>query len=69
MSEMEHGVLTRITDRVVANARVIRGAPETVVLVGIITLGVSAFAFQYYHRERVAALTDRISSRERLLAD
>jgi len=69
MSEMEHGVLTRITDRVVANARVIRGAPETVVLVGIITLGVSAFAFQHYHRERVAALTERISSQERLLAD
>jgi len=37
--------------------------------VGIITLGVSYFAFQHLHRERVAALNDRILSQERLLID
>ena len=66
---MKHGLFTRIIDRVVANARVIRWAPEAVALVGIITLGVSYFAFQHFHRERVAALHDRILSQERLLAD
>jgi hypothetical protein len=67
--EMEHGFLVRIIDRVVANARVIRGAPEAVALMGIITLGVSYFGFQHFHREGVAALNDRIASQDRLLAD
>ena len=67
MSDMEHGLIARIVDRAVANARVIRRAPEAVVLVGIITFGVSYFAFQHFHRERVAALNDTIASQERLL--
>jgi uncharacterized protein HemX len=66
---MEHGFSARINDRAVANARVIRGAPEAVALTVIITLGVSYFAFQHFHRERVAALNDRILSQERLLID
>ena len=66
---MEHGFSARINDRAVANARVIRGAPEAVALTVIITLGVSYFAFQHFHRERVAALNDRIVSQERLLTD
>jgi cell division protein FtsL len=37
--------------------------------VGIITLGVSYFALQHFHRERVATLNDRILSQERLLID
>ena len=61
--------LSQVVDRAVANARVIRQAPETVALVGIITLGVSYFAFQQYHQERVAALNDRVASQERLLTD
>jgi hypothetical protein len=69
MSDMEHGFFPRIIDRAVAIARVIRGAPEAVALVGIITLGVSYFAFQHLHRESVAALNDRILSQERLLID
>jgi hypothetical protein len=67
--DMEHRFVARILDRVVANARVIRRAPEVVALVGIITLVVSSFAFQHFHRERVAALNDTIASQERLLAD
>ena len=53
MSDMDPDLLVRIVDRVVANARVIRGAPEAIALVGIITLGVSYFALQHFHRERV----------------
>jgi len=69
MLDMNPGLLARIVNRVVANARVIRRAPEAVALVGIITLGVSYFAFQHFHRERVAALNDRTLSQERLLID
>jgi hypothetical protein len=69
MSDMDPGLLTRIIDRAVANARVIRGAPEAVALVGIITLGLCYFPLQHFHRERVASLNDRIASQERLLAD
>src|SRR5262245_21110027 len=68
-SEMEHGFPTQIIDRVVANARVVRWAPEAAALVGIITFGGSYFAFQNFNRERVAALNDRVASQERLLAD
>jgi hypothetical protein len=66
---MEHGFVGRIIDRLVADARVIRGAPEAIFLVGIIVLGVSYSGFQHFHRERVAALNDRIASQDRLLAD
>ena len=66
---MNPGLFAPITDRVVANARAIRGAPEAVVLVGITMLALSYFAFQHFHREAVAALNDRISSQERLLLD
>jgi len=69
MSDMDLGLLARIIDRVVANARVIRRAPEAVALVAIFTMGVFYFAFQHFHREWVAALNDRISSQERLLID
>jgi hypothetical protein len=68
-SEMERGFLVRIIGRIAANARVIRRAPETIALVGIITLAVSFFGFQHFHRGQVASLDDRIASQERLLAD
>ena len=42
---MERGLFACIRDRAVANARVLRGAPEAVALVGVITIGVSYFAF------------------------
>ena len=66
---MDHSLLVRLTDRIVANARVIRRAPETIVLTGIVTLGVSYFGFQHFHREHVAALNERIASQEGLLAE
>ena len=66
---MEHSFRVRITDRVAANARVIRRAPETITLTALITLSVSYFGFEHLHREGVAALNDRIASQERLVAD
>jgi hypothetical protein len=66
---MEHGFLARIMDRIVANARVIRRAPETIALTALVTLSVSYFGFEYFHRGRVAALNYRIASQEQLLAD
>jgi len=68
-SEMEHGLFGRITDRVAANARVIRRAPEAIALTGIITLVGCYFALQHLHRERVADLNARITLQDRLLAD
>src|SRR5215469_14891315 len=67
--EMDHSFLVQITDRVVANARVIRRAPETIALTALITLGVSYFGFEHFHREDVATLNNRIASQEQLLAD
>src|SRR5215470_13499538 len=69
MDEMERGLLARLIDRAVANARVIRGAPEAIALTAIIAVGVSYFGFQQFPRERVAALHDTIAAQERLLAD
>jgi hypothetical protein len=66
---MERGLFACIRDRAVANARVLRKAPEAVALVGVITIGVRYFAFDDLHRERVTALNERIASQERLLTD
>jgi hypothetical protein len=62
MSEIELRRL--IIDRATANARVLREAPESIALPLIVAIGVSYFAFQHFHRERVAMLNDRISSQE-----
>jgi hypothetical protein len=69
MYSTERGLLVRITDRAIANARVIRGAPEAIALTAIVAVGMSYFAFQQFHRERVAALNDRIASHERLITE
>ena len=66
---MEHGILVRIIDRAVANARVIRGAPEAIALAGIIAFGISYLVFQHLHREQVTVLNHKIASQERLLVD
>jgi hypothetical protein len=69
MPEMQDGFLVRIAEHVTANARVIRRAPETMALTALITLGISYFWFEHFHREDVAALNERIASQERLLTD
>ena len=58
-----------IIDRAVANARVVRRAPESIALTLIVAVGASCFAFEQFYRERVAVLNDRISSQQTLLND
>ena len=43
--EMQSGFLSRSVDRLVANARVIRGAPEAILLVVIVGIGICGFGF------------------------
>jgi len=50
---MQSGFLSRSVDRLVANARAIRGAPEAILLVVIGGIGICGFGFQHY-RERLA---------------
>ncbi len=66
---MEYGLVARIADRMMANARVAKGAPEVLALLGIITLGLSYLVLQEFHRERLAVLNDRIASQEALLGE
>ena len=66
--EMQSGFLSRSVDRLVANARVIRGAPEAILLVVIVAIGLYGFGFQHY-RERLADLNSQLVSRDRLLTE
>ena len=65
---MQDGLLSRIIDRAVANARAIRGAPEAIAVAGVIAVGMSYFGFQHY-RERLADLKERLASQDRLLTE
>jgi len=66
---MQDGSLSRIIDRVVANARAIRRPPEAIVLIVVVAVALSSLGFLQFHRERVAALNDTIASQEGLLSD
>jgi uncharacterized coiled-coil protein SlyX len=66
--EMQDGFLSRIIDRAAANARAIRGAPEAIVLVVIIGIGISGFGV-WYDRERLADLNGGLASQDRLLTE
>lgn len=50
---MQNMLLSRIIDRLVANARAIRAAPEAIVLVVIVLAGISGFGYRHY-QERLA---------------
>jgi hypothetical protein len=65
---MQSGFLSRSVDNVVANARIIRGAPEAILLLVIVGIGICGFTFQHY-RERLADLNAQLISRDRLLTD
>jgi hypothetical protein len=65
---MQSGFLSRSVDRLVANARAIRGAPEAILLVVIGGIGICGFGFQHY-RERLADLNAQLVSRDRLLTE
>ena len=66
---MANGLVARIADRIVANARVVKEAPEALAFLGIMTLGLSFLVLQEFHRERLAALNDRIASQEVMLGE
>jgi hypothetical protein len=63
------GVVAWLFDRVRENASVIARAPEASALMAIIVFGISYFALQQFHRERLAVLNDRVASQEALLAE
>jgi uncharacterized coiled-coil protein SlyX len=65
---MQDGFRSRIIDRLVANARAIRGAPEAIGVVAIIAMGIAAFGFQQ-SRERLAELNERLATQDRVLGD
>jgi hypothetical protein len=44
-------------------------AREAIALTAILAIGMFYFSFQQFYRERLAALDDRIVSRDRLLTD
>jgi hypothetical protein len=69
MSGIEDGLSGRIINRALANARVIRGAPEAIALTALVAVVISYFGFLQFHRERVAVLNETIASQDRLLAD
>jgi len=69
MHDMERGLLVWIIDRAVANARVIRRAPEAIALMAIVAVGMSYLGLHQFHRERVAALDETIASQQRLLTE
>jgi uncharacterized coiled-coil protein SlyX len=66
--KMRNSLLSQVIDRLVANARAIRGAPEAIVLVMIVGIGISGFGFRHY-RERLADLNGRLASQERRLTE
>ena len=65
---MRSSLLSQIIDRLVANTRAIRGAPEAIVLVMIVGIGISGFGFLHY-RERLADLNGQLASQDRLLTE
>jgi len=65
---MQSGFLSRSVDRLVANVRVIRGAPEAFLSLVIVGIGICGFGFQHY-RERLADLNAQLASRDRLLTE
>ena len=65
---MQSGFFLRSVDRLVANARVIRGAPDAILVVVIVAIGICGFGFQHY-RERLGDLNAQLTSRDRLLTE
>jgi hypothetical protein len=57
------GFLSRSVDRLVANARVLRAAPEAILLLLIVGIGICGFGLQHY-RERLADLNAQLVSRD-----
>jgi hypothetical protein len=69
ISDIKHGMAAWFFDRVRKNASVIAGASEAFALMAIIVFGISYFALEQFHRERLAVLNDRVASQEALLTE
>lgn len=69
ISDIKYGMVAWFFDRVRKNASVIAGAPEAFALIAIIVFGISYFALEQFHRERLAVLNDRVASQEALLTE
>jgi hypothetical protein len=69
ISDIKYGTVASLLDRVRKNASVIAGAPEAFALITIIVFGISYFALEQFHRERLAVLNDRVASQEALLTE
>ena len=65
---MQDGFLSRLVDRLVANARAFRAAPEAIAVAVLIVGGISYSGFRY-DRERFAVLNERLASQDRLLSE
>jgi hypothetical protein len=68
-SDIKSGMAAWLFDRVRKNAGVLAGAPEAFALIAIIVFGISYFALEQFHRERLAVLNDRVVSQEALLTE
>ena len=69
ITDIKYGMVACFFDRVRKNASVIAGAPEAFALTAIIVFGISYFALEQFHRERLAVLNDRVASQEALLTE
>jgi len=69
ISDIKYGMVAWFFHRVRKNASVIAGSPEAFALIAIIVFGISYFALEQFHRERLAVLNDRVASQEALLTE
>jgi PleD family two-component response regulator len=66
---MKRGLLVPVIDRMIANVRAIREAPEAITLIAIVAVGIFYLVLEQFYSPRVTALIDRIATQERLLTD
>jgi hypothetical protein len=69
ITDIKYGMVAWFFDRLRKNASVIAGAPEAFALMAIIVFGISYFALEQFHRERLAVVNDRVASQEALLTE
>jgi hypothetical protein len=69
ISDIKYGMVAWFFVRVRKNASVLAGAPEAFALIAIIVFGISYFALEQFHRERLVVLNDRVASQEALLTE
>src|ERR1700730_4345809 len=66
---MGRGFVAWVRNRILANFAAIKAAPEALLLLMIITIGVSYLAFQRIQGEHLAVLENKIAEREALITE